>query len=106
MKLRDWLKEHKNISYAEYKSLPDMDRWGMEGEFQSFNRKQILIKQAKERMQREGVTTRKMTDEEYQAFLIRGEKERKRYEDSRRIGGIDERGNYTALHHRWDEHRR
>ena len=30
------------------------------------------------------------------------EKERKRYETNLKIGGIDERGNYTALHHRWE----
>ena len=29
-------------------------------------------------------------------------KERDRYETSLKIGGIDDRGNYTALHHRWE----
>ena len=27
MKLKKWLPEYKQITYAEYKELPDSDRW-------------------------------------------------------------------------------
>ena len=42
-----------------------------------------------------------MTDDEKVAVDEIAEKEKLRYEASRKIGGIDETGNYTALHHRW-----
>ena len=44
-----------------------------------------------------------MTDKEKQKFNAIADKEKIRYASSMRIGGIDERGNYTALHHRWSE---
>ena len=42
-----------------------------------------------------------MTDDEKVAVDEIAEKEKLRYEASHKIGGIDEKGNYTALHHRW-----
>lgn len=42
-----------------------------------------------------------MIEEEKKQLEIVLEKERIRYEISLKIGGIDERGNYTALSHRW-----
>ena len=29
MKFKKWLPEYKQITYAEYKELPDSDRWEM-----------------------------------------------------------------------------
>ena len=93
MKLKKWLPEYKQITYAEYKELPDSDRWEMEEEFRQFNRReQIHASQNR----------RPMTEEEKKQLEITLEKERIRYETSLKIGGIDERGNYTALSHRWE----
>ena len=93
MKLKKWLSEYKKIIYAEYKSLPDYDRWEIEEEFRRFNRReQIHASQ----------NWRPMTEEEREQLEIILEKERIRYETSLKIGGIDERGNYTALSHRWE----
>lgn len=44
-----------------------------------------------------------MTPEEKERADIMAAEARERYEKNLKIGGIDERGNYTALHHRWDE---
>ena len=93
MKLKKWLPEYKQITYAEYKELPDSDRWEMEEEFRQFNRReQIHASQ----------NWRPMTEEEKKQLEISLEKERIRYETAQKIGGIDERGNYTALSHRWE----
>lgn len=46
--------------------------------------------------------TSKMTPEEMKETEHQIQAEQKRYEISKMIGGIDERGNYTALHHRWE----
>lgn len=48
-------------------------------------------------------TTRQMTPEEMKETERQVQAEKKRYEISKMIGGIDSRGNYTALHHRWEE---
>ncbi|MBR4514005.1 MAG: hypothetical protein IKO61_03885 [Lachnospiraceae bacterium] len=47
MKLKQWLREHKQMTYKEYKALPEEDRWEMEREFHSFNRS-LQIKEAKQ----------------------------------------------------------
>lgn len=96
MKLKQWLKEYHNLSYAEYKALPDSDRWAMEYDFQQFNRTQQI---------RSHQEWRHMTDEEIAKNNIVMERERIRYETSLKIGGIDDRGNYTALSHRWENGR-
>lgn len=44
---------------------------------------------------------RKMTEEDKKRFDEMVEKEQTRYRQSALSGGIDLRGNYTALHHRW-----
>lgn len=47
--------------------------------------------------------TRKMTDEE-RAYLDEVlEKEREKHERDAKCGGVNETGNYIALHHRWEE---
>lgn len=93
MKLKQWLREYCQMTYAEYKALEDVKRWQLEGEFKRFNRnKQIHDSQ----------NWRPMTEEEKKRTEGILEKERKRYETNLKIGGIDERGNYTALHHRWE----
>jgi len=48
-------------------------------------------------------TTRKMTPEEMVETERQAQKEQERYRINKMIGGIDSRGNYTALHHRWEE---
>lgn len=96
MKLKQWLKEYHNLSYAEYKALPYSDRWAMEYDFQQFNRTQQI---------RSHQEWRHMTDEEIAENNIVMERERIRYETSLKIGGIDNRGNYTALSHRWENGR-
>ena len=93
MKLKKWLPEYKQISYAEYRALPDDDRWKIEEEFRRFNRREQM---------HANQNWRPMTEEEKQQLEIVLEKERIRYETSLKIGGIDERGNYTALSHRWE----
>ena len=50
-------------------------------------------------------TTRQMTQEEMAETEQQTRKEQERYSISKMIGGIDSRGNYTALHHRWEESR-
>ncbi len=93
MKLKKWLPEYKKITYAEYKALPYYERWEIEEEFRQFNRReQIHASQ----------NWRPMTEEEKKQLEIVLEKERIRYETNLKIGGIDERGNYTALSHRWE----
>lgn len=43
---------------------------------------------------------RAMTADEKEKVADMLSKEKARYEESKKIGGIDELGNYTALHHR------
>ena len=97
MKLKEWLREHRQMSYADYKKLPDIERWIIEGDFQNFNNKLNKSKQIHDRQ-----NWRPMTEEEIERINIITEQEMKRYEISLKIGGIDDCGNYTALHHRWD----
>ena len=42
MKFKKWLPEYKKITYAEYKALPDYDRWEIEEEFRGFNRREQI----------------------------------------------------------------
>jgi hypothetical protein len=93
MKLKAWLREEKNMTYAEYKALDDIDRYILFGEFTWDNAR--LQKKAR-------VGWRPMTEEERKWADEVGEKGRQRYLVNAKIGGLDERGNYTALHHRWD----
>ena len=91
MKLKQWLREQKQMSYTEYKALPDVERWSIEGEHKRFCRsEQIHANQQ----------WRPMTEEEKKKSNEDMENESKRYETSIKAGGIDERGNYTALHYR------
>lgn len=92
MKLKKWLPVYKKMTYAEYKSLPDYDRWEIEEEFRRFNRSEQI---------HNNQNWRPMTEDEKQKYGAVLEKERIRYETSLKIGGIDEKGNYTALHYRW-----
>ena len=93
MKLKQWLREYHGMLYAEYKALPDVEQWLMEAEFKRFNRnKQIHDTQG----------WRKMTEEEKEYIEKVLKREKERYETNLKIGGIDERGNYTALSHRWE----
>ena len=91
MKLKQWLKEYKKMSYAEYKALPEYERYSIQGEHQSFCRKE---------QRHAGQNWRPATEQEKAELESAVAKEKERYRASLEIGGIDERGNYTALHHR------
>lgn len=97
MKLKEWLRQYHQMSYADYKKLPYTERTIMEGDFQYFNNKLNRTKQIHDRQ-----NWRPMTEEEIERINIITEQEMKRYEISLKIGGIDDCGNYTALLHRWD----
>ena len=94
MKLKAWLREKKGMTYSEYRELPDIERYSLYGDFEQYNRH--LQKKA------QAGGWRPMTEEERQWADEVGEKERKRYLINSQIGGLDELGNYTALHHRWE----
>ena len=95
MKLKAWLREIKGMAYSDYKELPDEERFSLYGDFEQYNRH--LQKKA------QVGGWRPMTEEESKWADEVGEKERKRYLISSKIGGLDELGNYTALHHRWEK---
>ena len=94
MKLKQWLGEQKQLTYAEYKALTEEEQWKLQGEHQRFCRLEHQRKQNPSGW-------RKMTPEEREHLEEVLAKEKERYEKSLAVGGIDERGNYTALHHRW-----
>ena len=94
MKLKSWLRDYKETTYSEYKELPEIDKHILYGEFMEYNRQ--LQKKAQ-------VGWRPMTDEERKWADNVGEQGKKRYAINLKIGGVDERENYTALHHRWEE---
>ena len=94
MKLKQWIEKYKNMSYAEYKKLSDNERYGFEKEYQRFVRNE---------KKQNSQNCRPMSKEEKEKLEIVFAKARERYETSLKIGGIDERGNYTALHHCWEE---
>ena len=91
MKLKKWLWEYRNMTYGEYKNLPECERYGFQGEHQYF----CLMEQMKKRE-----NWRPMTPEDSTHYAEFAERERKRYAVNLKIGGIDSCGNYTALHHR------
>ena len=93
MKLKQWLREYHQMSYTDYKNLPDQERWAMEYDFKEYNRKKQL---------HDSQNWRPMTPEESEYAEHIRQREKKRYETSLKIGGIDELGNYTALSHRWE----
>lgn len=96
MKLKQWLREQKEMTYAEFKLLPEDEQEILRIEHYQFNQSN----QKKKERNRKG--WRPMTEEEIKYATEILEHEKKRYEASLKIGGIDERGNYTALHHRWE----
>ena len=93
MKLKQWLREHKQMTYAEYKALPEIERYELQGEHQSFCCYEQIHKSQ---------NWHPMTEEEKAWLEVVLAKEKKRYETSLKIGGIDERGIYTALSHWWE----
>ena len=48
-------------------------------------------------------TKRQMTEKERQHLNCVLQKERKKYEQDLKCGGVSDRGYYLALHYRWDE---
>ena len=94
MKLKQWLREQKQLTYNEYRALPEEEREELAYEHQRFCRREQL---------HENLGWRPMTEEEIRETDEILARCRKRYEESLKIGGIDYRGNYTALHHRWED---
>lgn len=94
MKLKQWFRGQKEMIYAEFKLLPEDEQETLRIEHYQFNQSN----QKKKERNRKG--WRLMTEEEIKYATKILEYEKKRYETSLKIGGIDERGNYTALHHR------
>ncbi len=92
MKLKQWLREYKQLSYAEYKLLSEEEKYALQGEHQRYCRNQQI---------HDSQNWRPATEEEKATLDEVLAKEKQRYETSTEIGGIDERGNYTALHHRY-----
>lgn len=84
MKLKEWLRQYHQMSYADYKKLPYTERTIMECDFQYFNNKLNRTKQIHDRQ-----NWRPMTEEEIERINIITEQEMKRYEISLKIGGID-----------------
>ena len=97
MKLKRYLKEQRGLTKEEFNSLDEVDRYGILGDFRRFNIKEQQF------LHRKG--WRPMTPEEMAETEQQTRKEQERYSISKMIGGIDSRGNYTALHHRWEESR-
>ena len=89
MKLKQWLREQKGVSYSKYLLMDEYEQATMFAEFQDYNRK-ISSRNGR----------RPMTEEEKRWANEVGEKEHRRYLLNKQIGGLDELGNYTALHHR------
>ena len=98
MKLKKWLVEKKQITYAEYKALPEEEQWQLWSEHQQFCRWEN--RQNNPPKKGPGIW-RKMTPEEMEHLEEVLAKEKERYEKSLMCGGVDENGNYTALHYRW-----
>lgn len=99
MKLKEYLREQHNMSYAEYKALPDIERWQIEGEFQSHNVALQRRQQARENFVRSGGVIRQATPEELEEWAYRSDLERQHRENSIKAGDISGNG-YIALHHR------
>ncbi len=91
MKLKQWIEEYTDITYADFKNLPETEQWTMREEHQLFCRKNQIHKSP---------NRRSVTVEEADYYDKKLAEEKERYEESKKIGGIDELGNYTALHHR------
>lgn len=101
MKLKAWLREQKGMSYSEYRALPEFERYSIYGDFLWDNR--CLQKKAQAAQKRIQAGWRPMTEEERKQVDEIAAQEQKRYLINSKIGGLDERGNYTALHHRWEK---
>lgn len=102
MKLGMWLNKYKNMTKAEYKQLGSEERFEIWYEHQEFCRKENLKRQNHKnnnwiKLDEKSEEFKRWNDWLDKVF----EKERLRYETSKKIGGIDERGNYTRLSSRF-----
>lgn len=80
------------MSYPKYKTLPELEKVVLQYEHREFcHKEQNHARQ----------NWRSMTVEEKEKMEEWAAKETERYEISEKIGGLDERGNYTALHYRF-----
>ncbi len=92
MKLKAWLKEYAKLTYAEFNVLPEIEQCILRGQHQGFCRTEQIRKLYR---------WRPATKEEIEYHNNAIEKEMKRHEINEKTNGLDERGNYTALHYRW-----
>lgn len=99
MKLKQYLKEQHNITYDQYRSLPDIERWQIEAEFNSYNATLQRKKQLRENFIKSGGIIRQATPEELKEWAYRSELEKKHRETSMKCGGVADNG-YIALHYR------
>lgn len=88
MKLKAWLREHKNMTYAQLKEMDEFDRDDLLREHREFCRKEQIYK---------GLNWRPATEQEKQVMDAALEKDRKLYEANAKIGAVNEYGNYIPL---------
>lgn len=99
MKLKQYLRDKHGMTYAQYKALPDIERWGIEGKFRNYNATLLRHRQMQENFIKSGGIIRQATPEELEEWKYRSDKERKHREASLKCGGIIDCG-YIALHYR------
>ena len=99
MKLKLYLKEQRNMTYAQYRLLPDNDRWQIEYEFHSYNATLQRKKQLRENFIKSGGVVRQASPEELKEWSYRSEMEKQHRETSMKCGGVEGNG-YIALHYR------
>lgn len=106
MKFKVWLRQEKNMTYAEYKELDEIEQYCVWGDFISYNRTLQIreaYKRKKQKMIESGqIQIVELTPVEREIYGMKMEQERIHREWSEKAGGIERDGNYTALHHRWD----
>lgn len=78
----------------------ESETWSLSGDFRMYN---AAIQKKDAFLRKNPTTWRPATEEERTEIVARMEKEKERYDTSLKIGGIDSRGNYTALHHRGED---
>lgn len=99
MKLKQYLRDKHRMTYAQYKALPDIERWSIEGEFRNYNATLLRRKLMQENFIKLSGIIRQATPEDLEEWKYRSDKEKKHREASLKCDGIIDRG-YIALHYR------
>ncbi len=90
MKLKAWLREHKNMTYAQYKEMDEFDREDILQQHREFCRREQIYK---------SLNWRPATEKEKQVLNKALERDRAFYEANAKIGAVNEEGNYIPLWH-------